>query len=77
LEAELHPDHMWTEIDPVINAIMGIPATTVAGLAVKARFAKLIASPLWDEAPKDMDADTHALRRVVEAVLEAANRQAA
>lgn len=72
---EEHPDNITTRADAPSRAIMAIPATTLAGLAVKARLAKFGASHIWDESYEDADWDHLVLRSLVDAVLELAAAQ--
>jgi hypothetical protein len=71
-----HPDDILNRSDAPSRAILAIPATTLAGLAVKARLAKFGASNIWDESDEDADWDHLVLRNLVEAVLELAMTQA-
>lgn len=65
-----HPDDVLARSDAPSRAILAIPATTLAGLAVKARLAKFGASHIWDESDADADWDHLVLRNLVDAVLE-------
>jgi hypothetical protein len=67
-----HPDDIMNRVDPVSRAIMAMPATTVAGLAVKARLAAFGADSFWDETDKDADWDQLLMRKLVDAVIELA-----
>lgn len=71
-----HPDDIINRSDAPSRAILAIPATTLAGLAVKARLAKFGASHIWDESDTDADWDHLVLRNLVDAVLELAMTQA-
>lgn len=71
-----HPDDIINRSDAPSRAILAIPATTLAGLAVKARLAKFGASHIWDESDTDADLDHLVLRNLVDAVLELAMTQA-
>jgi hypothetical protein len=70
-----HPDDIMARSDAPSRAILAIPATTLAGLAVKARLAKFGASHIWDESDADADWDHLVLRNLVNAVLELAAAQ--
>ncbi len=70
-----HPDNITTRADGPSRAIMAIPATTLAGLAVKARLAKFGASHIWEESYDDANWDHLLLRSLVDAVLELAAAQ--
>jgi hypothetical protein len=70
-----HPDDIMNRSDAPSRAILAIPATTLAGLAVKARLAKFGASHIWDESDTDADWDHLVLRNLVDAVLELAAAQ--
>lgn len=70
-----HPDDIMERSDAPSRAILAIPATTLAGLAVKARLAKFGASHIWDESDADADWDHLVLRNLVDAVLELAATQ--
>ena len=50
--------------------IMALPATTIAGLAVKARLAKFSAFQLWETAEEDQDWDKLAVRKLIDSILE-------
>lgn len=65
-----HPDNIIGRADAPSRAIMAIPATSLAGLAVKARLAKFGASHIWDESDSDADWDHLVLRKLVDAVLD-------
>ncbi len=70
-----HPDDFTTRADAPSRAIMATPATTLAGLAVKARLAKFGASEIWNESYDDADWDHLVLRSLVDAVLDLAAAQ--
>lgn len=72
-----HPDDILNRSDAPSRAILAIPATTLAGLAVKARLAKFGASNIWGESDEDADWDHLVLRNLVDAVLELAAKDAA
>lgn len=67
-----HPDKITERSDAPSRAIMAIPATTLTGLAVKARLAKFWASHIWNESDESADWDHLVLRNLVDAVLELA-----
>jgi hypothetical protein len=54
------------------RAIMDIPATTLAGLAVKAKLAKFSASELWYLSDDDADWGDLAVRKLIDAVIDTA-----
>lgn len=70
-----HPDDITGRSDAPSRAILAIPATTLAGLAVKARLAKFGAPNIWKESDDDADWDHLLLRNLVDAVLELAAAQ--
>lgn len=70
-----HPDDIIGRSDAPSRAIMAIPATTLAGLAVKARLAKFGASHIWKESYDDADWDHLVLRSLIDAVLDLAAAQ--
>lgn len=63
------PSNLLNEIDPCAYAILETPATTLAGVHVKARYAAWAAADLWEEVPNDMDWDRLAMRSLLDAVL--------
>jgi hypothetical protein len=68
-----HPDDVMNDVDGVSNAIVAIPATTIAGLAVKARLAAFAnAGSDWEESDKDADWEVLTARKLVEAVIQVA-----
>lgn len=67
-----HTDDIANVMDPIARAIMEMPATTLGGLAVKAKVAAFNASGLWDDPAEDCDWDTYCLRKLIEDVLQAA-----
>jgi hypothetical protein len=67
------PDDIMNECDPVSRAIMSIPSTTLAGLAVKARLAKYEVSNYWDESDSEVDRDKLTVRKLIDAVIQAAS----
>jgi hypothetical protein len=70
-----HPDDIMARSDLPSRAILAIPATTLAGLAVKARLAKFGASHIWEASDDDAEWDHLVLRNLVDAVLELAAAQ--
>ena len=67
-----HPDDAMDEVDGVSRAIVAIPATTIAGLAVKARLAAFAND--WDDSDKDAeDWDVLTMRKLVDAVIRLAS----
>ena len=59
--------------DPVEQAIMWTPASTIAGLGVKARHAAYVLSQHW-EAPIDrINWDARAVRLLIEAICDVAH----
>jgi hypothetical protein len=68
-KTEQHPDDIMNESSAVSNAIVAIPAITIAGLSVKARLAAFAASNYWDENDKDADWDHLAVRKLIDAVI--------
>jgi hypothetical protein len=67
-----HPDEAMDEVDGVSRAIVAIPATTIAGLAVKARLAAF--ANYWDDSDKDaQDWDVLTMRNLVDAVIRLAS----
>lgn len=68
-----HPDDIVTkDAGEMMRRILSLPATTVAGLAVKARLAKLSAPRLWDETDEDADWDDLCVRSLIDAALSPA-----
>ena len=63
---------MMNEVDGVSRAIVAIPATTIAGLAVKARLAAFAND--WDDSDNDWDVLT--VRKLVDAVIRLASSSA-
>ncbi len=64
-----HPTDIMNRAHSVSMAVLNAKATTIAGLAVKARLAKFTAKYLWEEADADADWDHLILRNLVDAVL--------
>jgi hypothetical protein len=69
-----HPDDVMDRIDPVAAAIMAIPATTWAGVLVKAQLAKFAADDFWGRSEDDLDWDKKTMRKLVDAVIDMAAR---
>ena len=65
------PDEIMVQADPIQEAIISIPATTIAGLAVKARVAKFTASDYWKESDNDADWDRLIIRKLIDSVIGA------
>jgi hypothetical protein len=57
---------------PLSEQIMALPATTLAGVAVKARLARYAANDYWDSADEDADWDKICVRKLVDAVIQLA-----
>jgi hypothetical protein len=57
-------------MDAPIRRIMALPATTLAGLAVKARIARFSCEHFWDEPEEDLDWDELMTRKLIDAVLD-------
>jgi hypothetical protein len=60
-------------LHPIEQAIMQTPASTIAGLAVKARHAAYVMSHYWDEPIDQIDWEAQAIRLLVEAVCDVAH----
>jgi hypothetical protein len=71
---ETDPDDITDEMDPVSRKIMAIPATTLAGLLVKARLAKYVGSEYWDETYEQADWVHLTMRQLCDAVIDMAAR---
>ena len=61
-------ESMLVSLEPVEQAIMAIPARTIAGLGVKARHAAHVMSEHWDAPIDQIDWDARAVRFLIEAV---------
>jgi hypothetical protein len=61
-------ESLLVSLEPIEQAIMAIPARTVAGLAVKARHAAHVMSEHWDAPIDQIDWDARAVRFLIEAV---------
>ena len=59
---------MLVSLEPIEQAIMAIPARTIAGLGVKARHAAHVMSEHWDAPIGQIDWDARAVRFLIEAV---------
>jgi|SRR5665213_1487509 len=70
--ADPQPDDAIGATDEPACRIMALPARTIAGLAVKARVAKLAASNYWDDPDDDADWDKLIVRKLIDAILESA-----
>jgi hypothetical protein len=60
-------------LEPIEQAIMAIPARTIAGLGVKARHAAYVISEHWDAPIDQIDWDARAVRSLIEAVCDLAS----
>jgi hypothetical protein len=67
------PSPSWEDVCdtmcPIERKIMALPASTFAGLAVKARVAKSACDNYWDEPDGNTDWDKLMARKLIEAVL--------
>jgi hypothetical protein len=66
-------ESMLASLEPIEQAIMAIPARTIAGLGVKARHAAYVISDHWDAPIDQIDWDARAVRSLIEAVCELAS----
>ena len=57
-------------MDAPIRRIMALPATTLAGLAVKARVARFSCEHFWDEPEEDLVWHELLVRKLIDAVLD-------
>jgi hypothetical protein len=64
---------MLVRLEPIEQAIMAIPARTIAGLGVKARHAAYVISEHWDAPIDQIDWDARAVRYLIEAVCDVAS----
>jgi hypothetical protein len=71
-----HPDDAMNDVDGVSRAIVAIPATTIAGLAVKARLAAFANEGSWDDSDEDADCEVLTVRKLVDAVIRLASSSA-
>ncbi len=68
-----HPDDILdARSDELSHIIMNMPATTIAGLAVKARLAAFSAPNLWKASDANADWDDLCIRKLIDSVLTAA-----
>jgi hypothetical protein len=58
-------------MSPIGHKIMAWPATTFAGLAIKARVVQDACGHYWDESYRDCDWDRQMVRSLIQAVLAA------
>lgn len=63
---------MLVSLEPIEQAIMAIPARTIAGLGVKARHAAYAMPEHWDAPINQIDWDARAVRLLIEAVCDVA-----
>jgi hypothetical protein len=67
------PNPSWEDVCdlmcPIERKIMALPASTLQGLAVKARVAKSACDTYWDESEDDCDYDKRMARLLIDAVL--------
>jgi hypothetical protein len=61
-------EDVLVSLEPIEQAIMAIPARTIAGLGVKARHAAHVVSEYWDAPIDQIDWDARAVRFLIEAV---------
>jgi hypothetical protein len=61
-----------TRLDPIERAIMATPASTIAGLGVKARHAAYVLSQYWEEPIGKIEWEAPAVRLLIEAVCNVA-----
>jgi hypothetical protein len=61
-------------MDAPMRQIMALPATALAGLAVKARVVRFSCEPFWDEPEEELDWDELMARKLSDAVLEFCGR---
>jgi hypothetical protein len=64
---------MLVSLEPIEQAIMAIPARTIAGLGVKARHVAYVISEHWDAPIDQIDWDARAVRSLIEAVCDVAS----
>lgn len=62
-----HPDDVEHEAQDVMSAILATPATTIDGLAVKARLAVFGAWHMWNRSDEDADWDHLVVRNFIDA----------
>jgi hypothetical protein len=63
---------MLANLAPIEQAIMAIPARTIAGLGVKARHAAYVMPEYWEAPIDEIDWDAQAVRFLIEAVCDLA-----
>ena len=66
-------ESMLVSLEPIEQAIMAIPARSIAGLGVKARHAAYVISEHWDAPIDQIDWDARAVRSLIEAVCDVAS----
>jgi hypothetical protein len=71
-----HPDDISEQIGPLTTTIIDIPASTIEGLAVKARVARHACWHFYETSDEDADWDHQMARGLIDAVLKAAARNA-
>ncbi len=69
-----HPDDVMERITPISDAILAIPATSWAGVIVKAQLARFGAGHYWDRSEDDTDWDQIVMRKLCDAVIDMAAR---
>ena len=68
-----HPDNILDARSTKLSrSIMAMPATTIAGLSVKAKLAAFAEPNLWDESDSDADWGDLCVRKLIDDVLKAA-----
>ena len=65
-------ESVLTRLYPIEWAIMQTPASTIAGLGVKARHAAYVMSQYWETPLDRIDWDARAIRQLIEAVCDLA-----
>jgi hypothetical protein len=63
---------LLARLHPIEQAIMAVPAHTIAGLGVKARHAAYVMSQYWSAPIDSIDWDAQAVRLLIEAVCDLA-----
>jgi hypothetical protein len=74
---EANREEISEKMAPFVSTIVAARATSIEGLAVKARVAKHFAHYLYDEAVSDMDLDQRLLRHLIDATAGVAERKSA
>lgn len=69
-----HPDYYVSAMQPLWEQVIAIPATTIAGLAVKARVMRFFCQNYWEESDADADVDVLLCRKLCDAVIDMASR---